>query len=72
VKLAIVLGMIALQAVQQLLIQPRRVAALHGWPTGVQDVPLPLLKWQCLALLLYSALVGLASGAVFCAVLLRS
>src|SRR5713101_8707666 len=71
VKLAIVLGMIALQAVQQLLIQPRRVAALHGWPAGVQDLPLPLLKWQRLALLLYSALVGLASGAVFCAVLLR-
>ena len=71
VKLCLVLGMLALQAVQQLLVQPRRVAALHGWPTGVPGVPLPLIKWQRLALLLYSALVGLASGVVFCAILLQ-
>jgi putative copper resistance protein D len=71
VKLGLVLGMIALQAVQQLLVQPRRVVALHGWPAGGPDVPLPLHKWQRLALLLYSALVGLAGGVVFCAVLLR-
>ena len=71
VKLCLVLGMIALQAVQQLLVQPRRIAALDGWPASVPDVPLPLIKWQRLALLLYSALVGLASGVVFCAVLLQ-
>ncbi len=71
VKLGLVLGMIALQAVQQLLVQPKRVAALAGWPAGVPDMPLPLIKWQRLALLLYSALVGLASGVVFCAVLLQ-
>jgi putative copper resistance protein D len=71
VKLSIVLGMIALQAVQQFLIQPRRVAALRGWPAGVPEVPLPLLKWQRLALLLYSTLLGLAGSVVFCAVLLR-
>ena len=71
VKLSIVSGMIALQAVQQFLIQPRRVAALRGWPAGVPEMPLPLLKWQRLALLLYSALVGLAASVVFCAVLLR-
>jgi len=71
VKLCLVLGMIALQAVQQFLIQPRRIAALHGWPAGVPDMPLTLLKWQRLALLLYSALIGLAGGVVFCAVLLR-
>jgi hypothetical protein len=63
--------MLALQAVQQLLVQPRRVTALAGWPAGVPDVPLPLLKWHRLALLLYSALVGLAGGVVFCAMLLR-
>ena len=71
VKLCLVLGMIALQAVQQLLVQPRRGAALHGWPAGVPDMPLPLIKWQRLALLLYSALIGLAGSVVFCAVLLR-
>ena len=71
-KLALVLGMIALQAVQQFLVQPRRVAALRAWPAGVQDVPLPLRKWQRLALVLYSALVGLAGGVVLCAVLLRA
>lgn len=71
VKLCLVLSMIALQAVQQFLIQPRRGAALRGWPAGVPDVPLPLIKWQRLALLLYSALVGLAGGVVFCAVLLQ-
>jgi putative copper resistance protein D len=71
VKLGLVLGMIALQAVQQLLVQPKRIAALAGWPAGVPDMPLPLIKWQRLALLLYSALVGLASGVVFCAVLLQ-
>ena len=72
IKLSIVLAMIVLQAVQQLLVQPRRIAALRGWPAGVQDVPPPLLKWQRLALLLYSALVGLAGGVVWCAVLLRT
>ena len=72
VKLCLVLGMIALQAVQQLLVQPKRAAALHSWPASVPDVPLPLLKWHRLALWLYSALVGLAGGVVFCAVLLRA
>jgi len=71
VKLGLVVGMIAVQAVQQLLIYPRRVAALRDISAGVQDVPLPFRKWQRLALLLYGALLGLAGGAVFCAVLLR-
>ncbi len=71
VKLSIVLGMIALQAVQQFLVQPRRIAALRGWPAGGRDMPLSLRKWHRLALLLYSALVGLAGGVVLCAVLLR-
>jgi uncharacterized membrane protein len=70
-KLSLVVGMIALQAVQQFLVQPRLVAALAGVSTGVRDVPLPLRQWQRLALLLYSALVGLAGGVVWCAVLLR-
>ncbi len=71
IKVSLVVGMIALQAVQQFLVQPRRVAALHAWPAGGQDVPLPIRKWHRLALLLYSALVGLAGGVVLCAVLLR-
>jgi copper resistance protein D len=70
-KLFLVLGMLALQAVQQLLVQPRRVAALCALPAGVRDIPLPLRKWQRLALLLYSAMLGLAGGVVLCAVLLR-
>ena len=46
VKLGIVVGMIALQAVQQLLIYPRRVAALSSVSAGVQDMPLPFRTWQ--------------------------
>jgi hypothetical protein len=70
-KLGLVVGMIALQAVQQLLIYPRRVAALGSVSAGVQDVPLPFQKWQRLTLVLYGTLLGLAGGAVLCAVLLR-
>ena len=71
VKLGIVVGMIALQAVQQLLIYPRRVAALSSISASTQDMPLPFRKWQRLAVLLYGALLGLAGGVVWCAVLLR-
>lgn len=71
IKLSLVVGMIALQAVQQFLVQPRLVAALRAWPAGGRDVPLPLRQWHRLALLLYSALMGLAGGVVLCAVLLR-
>jgi putative copper export protein len=71
VKLSLVVGMIALQAVQQWLIYPRRVAALSSVSARVQDMPLPLRQWQRLALLLYGTLLGLAGGVVWCAVLLR-
>jgi uncharacterized membrane protein len=71
VKLGFVMGMIVVQAAQQLLIYPRRIAALRDMSASVLDVPLPFRQWQRLALLLYSALLGLAGGAVFCAVLLR-
>jgi putative copper export protein len=71
VKLGLVVGMIALQAVQQLLIYPRRVAALSSVSAGVQDMPLSLRTWQRLALWLYGTLLGLAGGVVWCAVLLR-
>ena len=70
-KLSLVVGMIVLQAVQQFLVQPRRLAALAGAAAGGQDVPLSLRQWHHLALVLYSALVGLAGGVVLCAVLLR-
>src|SRR5262245_39988570 len=62
IKVALVVGMIALQAVQQLLVQPRRVAALAGMAADGGDVPLSLRQWQRLALLLYSPLEGLAGG----------
>jgi len=71
VKLALVIGMLAVQAVQQLLIYPRRVAALRDVYTGVQEVPRPFRTWQRLALLLYGAMLGLAGGVVLCAVLLH-
>ena len=71
VKLGLVVGMITVQAVQQLLIYPRRVAALRDVYTGVQEVPRPFRTWQRLALLLYGALLGLAGGVVLCAVLLH-
>src|SRR5262245_48742685 len=56
VKLGLVVGMIALQAVQQLVIYPRRVAVLSSVSAGVQDVPLSFRTWQRLALLLYGTL----------------
>ena len=71
IKVSLVVGMIVLQAVLQFLVQPRRVAALASGPVGWRDVPLPHRPWHRLALLLYSALVGLAGGVVLCAVLLR-
>ena len=71
VKLGLVVGMITVQAVQQFLIYPRRVAALSNVSAGVQDVPLSFRTWQRLALLLYGTLLGLAGGVVWCAVLLR-
>lgn len=71
VKLGLVMGMIAVQAVQQLLIYPRRIAALRDVSASMLDVPLPFRQWQRLALLLHGVLLGLAGGAVFCAVLLR-
>jgi putative copper resistance protein D len=71
VKLCIVLGMIALQAVQQLLVYPKRLAALSGVSAGVQDMPLAFRKWQRLTLVLYGTLLSLAGVVVWCAVLLR-
>ena len=71
VKLGIVVGMVVLQAVQQLLVYPKRLAALREISAGVQDMPLPFRTWQRLALVLYAMLLGLAGGVVWCAVLLR-
>jgi len=71
VKLLLVLGMLVLQAMQQCLVQPRRLAALAALASGSQKLPLAFLKWQRLALVLYVALLGLAAGVVWCAVLLR-
>jgi uncharacterized membrane protein len=71
VKLGLVVGMITVQAVQQFLIYPRRVAALSTVSAGAQDVPLSFRTWQRLALLLHGTLLGLAGGVVWCAVLLR-
>ena len=71
VKLGLVLGMIAVQAVQQLLVYPKRLAALRDLSAGVQDMPPPFHKWQRLALVLYGTLLALAGGVVWCAVLLR-
>lgn len=70
-KLLLVLGMIALQAVQQLIVQPRRLAALRALASGSQTLPPGLLKLQRLALGLYVMLLGAALGVVWCAVLLR-
>ena len=71
VKLLLVLAMLALQAVQQFLVQPRRLATLGVLSPGGQELPLAFLKWQRLALVLYIVLLGLAVAVVWCAVLLR-
>ena len=71
VKLGLVVGMITVQAVQQLLIYPKRVAALGSMSASVQEVSQPFRTWQRLALVLYGATLGLAAGVVGCAVLLR-
>ena len=56
----------------QVLVRPKRVAVFAGLPASVRDVPQLLLRWQRLALLLYSAVVGLAWWVVLCAMLLRA
>jgi hypothetical protein len=71
VKLGLVLGMIAVQALQQLWVYPQRLTALRDLSGGVQEMPLPCRTWQRLALVLYGTLLGLAGGVVWCAVLLR-
>jgi len=71
VKLGLVVAMIAVQAVQQLWLYPKRVVALSSVSADVEGVPLAFRTWQRWAWLLYGALLGLAGGAVFCAVLLR-
>jgi putative copper resistance protein D len=72
VKLLLVLGMIALQAVLQLIVQPRRLAALGAWVPGSQELPSALVHLQRLALGLYALLLGLALGVVWCAIVLRA
>ena len=71
VKLVLVVSMIAVQTVQQLLIYPRRIAALSSVYAGVQGIPQAFRTWQRLALVLYGALLGLAGGVVWCAVFLH-
>jgi uncharacterized membrane protein len=70
-KLLLVLGMIALQAAQQLIVQPRRMAALAAWVPVGQELPAALLRLQRLARILYVMLLALALGVLWCAVLLR-
>lgn len=72
IKFFLVLGMLTLQAAQQWLVQPRRLAALRALPPQQSALPPTLLKWQRLTLALYSTLLGLAAGVVGCAVLLRT
>ena len=71
VKLLLVLGMLALQAVHQFVLQPRRLASFGALAAGVRESSTALLTLQRLALALSITLVSLATGVVLCAVLLR-
>jgi len=71
VKLLLVLSMLALQAVHQFMIQPRRLAIFATLAAGVRELPPAFRTLQHLALALAVALVSLAAGVVLCAVLLR-
>jgi uncharacterized membrane protein len=72
VKLLLVLAMIALQAVQQLIVQPKRLAALAAGVPGGSALPPGLVQLQHLALVLYAVPLGLALVVLWCAVLLRA
>jgi len=71
VKLLLVLAMLALQAIHQFVIQPRRLALFGTLAVGGRELPAALLTLQRLALALSITLVSLAAGVVLCAVLLR-
>ena len=71
VKLLLVAGMILLQAGQQLLVYPRRLAlAAQMGPESVAPPP-DLALWQRRAWWLHVAAVGLAIPAILCALMLR-
>lgn len=70
-KLLLVLGMVVLQAGQQFLTLPRRMAILGSLTSEVQELPPTLYLWQRRAVVLYSATVSLGLVVVLCALLLR-
>ena len=70
-KLLLVLGMVVLQAGQQFLTLPKRMALLGSVTSEMQELPPALYLWQRRAVMLYSATVILGLGVVLCALLLR-
>jgi uncharacterized membrane protein len=70
-KLALILGIVLLQAVQQFVIQPRRLAALADLSVTIQTLSPRCRQLQRLALRLSLAALVLASAVLWCAVLLR-
>ena len=45
-KIGLVVVMVVLQAIDQLGVRPRRIAALREMAQDVEVLPSPLLKWQ--------------------------
>lgn len=70
-KLLLVFGMVLLQAVQQFVVQPRRIAWLKRLDPALQEVPRGLSQLQRLAGALSLTTLGMGAGAIFMALFLR-
>lgn len=71
IKIVLVVLMVVLQAIQQLVIRPKRIAGLQSVSADATLVPDPLVKLQHLSQLLQLAIVLLAVAVVLLALLLR-
>jgi copper resistance protein D len=71
VKLLLVFGMVLLQAVQQFVVQPQRIAWLKRLDPALQELPRDLSQLQRLTGVLSLTILGMGAGAIFMALFLR-
>ncbi len=70
-KVLLIAVMLVLQVIQQFVLQPRRLVALQGVATHAA-MPEGLYRLQRLAVVLYSVVLGLGLGVLWCGVMLRA
>lgn len=71
IKLALVLLMVVIQAIQQLVIRPQRLALLGRIPLHAETLPVALVKLQRLSQSLHILTLCLACVVLWCALLLH-